>query len=198
MDWSQFLLFISAAVALLGSPGPAIAALLAVGRAFGWLSGFRFYLGLQVGLGAAAFLTAVGLFSMLSTVPGLTQAMAIIATLYLLYLAWKIASSPVGKEADDIKVGGTHFSGFVVGITNPKAYLAFASLFASFTVSAVPTTDLVIKLVGVVGVMLVVDFAWLLLGVSLNKVVMAPSVERAFNVLLGAMVAVAAALAAYQ
>ncbi|MEM9477426.1 MAG: hypothetical protein AAGA71_19210 [Pseudomonadota bacterium] len=76
MDWQQLFYFLVAATALLGSPGPAIAALLAVGRIDGWSGGIRFYLGLQLGLGTAALITALGLFTLLSAVPGLLQAKA--------------------------------------------------------------------------------------------------------------------------
>ena len=46
--------FLLSAVALLGSPGPGIAALVAVGRADGLQGGLRFYGGMQIGLAAAA------------------------------------------------------------------------------------------------------------------------------------------------
>lgn len=46
--------FVMAALALLCSPGPAIAALLAIGRLHGMVTGLRFYLGLQIGLAVAA------------------------------------------------------------------------------------------------------------------------------------------------
>ena len=133
MDWQQVTLFLIAATALLGSPGPAIAALLAVGRVSGWSGGIPFYLGLQFGLGSAALITASGLFSLMRTVPGLIYAMSLFATAYLIYLAWKIASAPTGSDSGK-SIAASWPSGFAVGITNPKAYLAFALLFASFSV----------------------------------------------------------------
>ena len=98
MDWQQTLLFLVAATALLGSPGPAIAALLAVGRVAGWPGGMRFYFGLQIGLASAALLTALGLFSLVSAYPTMLRAMSLVATAYLLFLAWKIASAPTRHE----------------------------------------------------------------------------------------------------
>lgn len=196
MDWQQLFYFLVAATALLGSPGPAIAALLAVGRIDGWSGGIRFYFGLQLGLGTAALITALGLFTLLSAVPGLLQAMALIATAYLLYLSWKIATAPVGDIHGERQVAASVGSGALVGITNPKAYVALASLFASFSVHTDATLDTGAKWIGVVIVMIIVDFAWLVLGVTLGK--LAPRAERAFNIILAAMVAVVSILSLLQ
>ena len=134
MDTVALGLFLTAAVGLLGSPGPAIAALIAVGRARGLVGGLPYFLGLQLGLATAAGITAAGLFSLLAAFPSALRVMTIAATVYLIYLAYKIASSPVGETAQ--ASSGAHSSpaaGFLLGMTNPKAYLAFASLLASYT-----------------------------------------------------------------
>src|SRR5690348_4135481 len=93
-------LFLTAAVGLLGSPGPAIAALLAVGRARGLVVGLPYFAGLQLGLATAAGVTTAGLFSLLAAFPSALRAMTIAATVYLIYLAYRIASSPVGHGAE--------------------------------------------------------------------------------------------------
>ena len=195
MDWQQTVLFLAASAALLGSPGPAIAALLAVGRATGWQGGMRFYLGLQVGLASAALLTALGLFSLVSSYPPALRVMSIVATAYLFFLAWKIGSAPIGQPEGGSSVPASAASGFVVGVTNPKAYLAFASLFGSFALHSQNTADTGLKLLGVVGVMVIVDFAWLALGVTIGRLKLRPNYERAFNLVMGGMVAGAAGLA---
>jgi threonine/homoserine/homoserine lactone efflux protein len=136
IDFLGLSLFTLAALVLLGSPGPAIAALIAVGRKEGLAGGLRFYGGLQVGLALAAAASAAGLFSLLQSFPALTATMAIVSTLYLVYLAYKIAMSPVGNQPEGKANGfaSTALSGFVLGVTNPKAYVAFVSLMASYSV----------------------------------------------------------------
>ena len=134
MNISELLAFLLAAIALLGSPGPAIAALLAVGRVAGWKGSQQFFWGLQLGLASAAGITAVGLFAALTAFPWALVAMSVIATLYLVYLAFKIATSPVGEPEKIATQSPKGSAGFLIGITNPKAYLAFASLFASFQI----------------------------------------------------------------
>lgn len=80
--------YLLAATALLGSPGPGIASLIAVGRASGFGGGLRYFSGLQIGLALAAGFSALGLLTLLEAVPGLLTTMHLAATIYLLYLAW--------------------------------------------------------------------------------------------------------------
>src|ERR1700742_2720583 len=100
MDTVALGVFLTAAVGLLGSPGPAIAALIAVGRSRGFVGGLPYFAGLQFGLATAAGITAAGWFSLLAAFPSALRVMTIAATAYLIYLAWKIASAPVGAAAE--------------------------------------------------------------------------------------------------
>lgn len=72
-------------------------ALAAVGKVHGGRKGLRFYGGLQLGLAAAAAVSAAGLVSLVTAIPALRIAMTVVAGAYLLYLAWKIATAPVGR-----------------------------------------------------------------------------------------------------
>jgi len=197
MDMVELGLFLTAAVGLLGSPGPAIAALIAVGRNRGFIGGLSYFLGLQLGLASAAGITAAGLFSLLAAFPPALRVMTIAATAYLIYLAWKIASSPVGATAE--ASNGAHASpaaGFLLGVTNPKAYLAFASLLASYTlIKDSAQQDACTKWSLLVAVMIAVDIVWLYAGVFLRGLMLSPKSERVLNVALGLTVLVAAGLA---
>ena len=197
MDTAALGIFLTAAVGLLGSPGPAIAALIAVGRARGLVGGLPYFLGLQLGLATAAGITAAGLFSLLAAFPSALRVMTIAATVYLIYLACKIASSPVGETAQ--ASNGAHASpaaGFLLGVTNPKAYLAFASLLASYTlIKGSAQQDALAKWFLLVAVMIVVDIVWLYAGVFLRGLMLSPNGERVLNVTLGLTVLIAAGLA---
>jgi threonine/homoserine/homoserine lactone efflux protein len=197
MDTAALGIFLTAAVGLLGSPGPAIAALIAVGRARGLVGGLPYFLGLQLGLATAAGITAAGLFSLLAAFPSALRGMKIAATVYLIYLAYKIATSPVGETAQ--ASNGAHASpaaGFLLGVTNPKAYLAFASLLASYTLIKGSTQqDTFTKWFLLVAVMIVGDIVWLYVGAFLRGLMLSPNSERVLNVTLGLTVIIAAGLA---
>jgi len=192
--------FILAAIGLLGSPGPAIAALLAVGKTHGFAGGLRFYSGLQIGLATAAAISAAGFVSLIVAVPATRIVMVVVATAYLLYLAYKIATAPVGADPAEAEAmtpkGGFVLAGAIVGITNPKAYVAFASLMAPVTlIASTAFGDGLLKWVLVVLVMIVVDLLWLLAGVALGRASLPPTIERGLNYILAAMIVAAAGLA---
>ena len=184
--------FIASAIALLGSPGPGIAALLAVGRVEGW-GALRFYAGLQVGLAMAFGATGLGLLTLLEAVPFAVKAMTLGSAGYLIYLAHQIATVPSGSTSPGLRTPSSPMSGFVLGIANPKAYLAFASLLASQTlVKHDRPMDVVIKWSICVTVAIVVDLAWLFVGVRLRRAALRPLSERILNVTLGATILVVA------
>lgn len=190
--------FLAAALALLGSPGPGIAALVAVGRAAGVAGGLRFYAGLQVGLAAAFAATALGLLSVLQAVPGAVPLMSAAAAAYLLYLAWRTAMAPVGAAAGGGATGtaATGLGGLLLGLGNPKAYLAFAALMATGPLTpGDPETDLLLKWGICVAVAVVVDIAWLGAGAGVGQLRMPPRAERAINLGLGAAIVAATAVA---
>jgi len=187
-DW----LFLASATALLGSPGPGIAALLAVGRVEGW-GALRFYTGLQLGLAVAFGATAAGLLSLLEAVPVAMGVMTIVSAGYLIYLAYQIAVAPVGATSQSAQARSSLKSGFMLGVANPKAYVAFASLLASQTlVDRDPGVDVLLKWSLCVMVAIVVDLAWLFVGVRLRRARLRPQSERLLNVTLAVTILLAA------
>lgn len=191
---SDALPFTLAAVALLGSPGPAIAALLAVGRAQGFRASLPFFIALQLGLALAAGLSTAGLVSVFTAIPAVERALMLIALAYLVWLAWKIGSAPLGGV--EVSTASSLGQGFLLGIANPKAYLAFASLIASFAILPRGSVgDGAAKWAILVAVMIVVDLAWLTAGTALGRLSLSPRAERAMNLAMAAGILAAAALA---
>jgi len=188
-------LFVVAAAGLLGSPGPGIAALIAIGRREGFKGGMRFYGGLQIGLALAAGLSAVGLLSVLTALPVVTTALKVIAMVYLLLLGYQIAISPsTGMTSPVRTVASTPVAGFIFGMANPKAYLAFASLLALPAIidKAGSRIDLALKWGLCVLVMIVVDAVWLWFGAVTRVWNLNHRRERLVNVAMGLVVVLSA------
>src|SRR5688500_16026355 len=128
--------FVVASAALLGSPGPGIAALIVAGRTLGSIGALPFFLTMQAGLALAALLSVTGLAAVIGAVPSLRFALTIASSGYLLWLAWSMATTspsgsiPAAERGRSLSLAG----GFTLGAANPKAYLAFASLFGSFVI----------------------------------------------------------------
>lgn len=198
--YSAIIPFSLACVALLGSPGPGIAALMAVGRTRGLMGGLGFLAAMQLGLAIAAGLSAMGLATALQALPFAHTALTVVSSVYLAWLAWQIASAPITGE-----IGGANYNsgpsitlGFVLGIANPKAFLAFASLFGSFFVlqPAFGVKDTLTKWLVCVLIMITVDFLWLAAGAVLGKIVLSPALERGMNIIMGGSIIVACLAAA--
>lgn len=189
-DWREAAAFALAATALLGSPGPGITALLAVGRAGGMRAGLPFYASLQIGLAIACAISATGIIALLALIPFGEVALSILATAYLMWLAWRIASAPVPANRAPMAT-----SAFLLGIANPKAYLAFASLMGSFRLIPIAGVDAAAKWILCVAVMMIVDLAWLWVGALVHHLPLRPRAERAANVAMGCLILAACAAA---
>jgi len=87
-------------------------------------------------------------------------------------------------------------SGFLLGVSNPKAYLAFVSLLGSRALlqGGHHHADLLIKCGLCVMVIVVVDLAWLFAGVQLRRLRLGARAERILNLVLGATVLLAAVI----
>lgn len=188
--------FVFATVALLGSPGPGIAALLAVGRSERLGRGLRYLAAMQLGLALAGAVSAVGLVTALQALPVLRAALMIVSTAYLIWLAWQVAFAPLtgGPRGETPARGASLWGAFMLGAANPKAYLALAALFGSFSVTtpAFGPADQLGKWLICSAVNVVVDFAWLLVGVGLGRLTLTPRTERAINIAMGVAILLAA------
>lgn len=192
---SEPIAFVLASAALLGSPGPGIAALIVAGRTLGSMGALPFFLTMQAGLALAAALSATGLAAVISAIPSVRFALTLASAAYLLWLAWSVATSPLSKSAcsDERGRGLTLAGGFTLGAANPKAYLAFTSLFGSFAIVAPAHgwRDSLLKAVLCITVAAVVDFAWVLFGVALGRIRLSATAERAMNMSLGGAILLA-------
>ena len=81
----------------------------------------------------------------------------------------------------------------IAASANPKAYLAFASLFGSFAIvdPAYGWRDSALKAVVCIIVTTVVDLAWVLVGVALGRIELTASAERAMNMSMGGAILLA-------
>jgi threonine/homoserine/homoserine lactone efflux protein len=184
--------FVATATALLGSPGPGIAALLAVGRSQGWSGGLRYFAGLQAGLAVAVAISGVGVISLFTAYPALTRAMVVGATVYLVYLSYAIATSPVGKDQPDRLRSFSPAAGLLLGVTNPKAYLAISTLLASsLQLTVGELSNIGLKMALCMAVIIAVDIVWLWIGVAVGRTKLSAIGERIMNLAMGATILIA-------
>ncbi len=181
--------FSIAAIALLASPGPATLALAASGAAYGMRRSILFFAGITVGLIIALALVSTGLYIFIHSFPLLGVALTGISILYILYLAYSIATAPPIDDEQTATSPGLS-AGFVLGVANIKAYAAFVALLGSFTLGITPTWEPFTKASICLAVCVVFDFLWLFVGSKLRKLFVHRTWSRILNVSFAALMVV--------
>ncbi len=122
-DWFPFLIYITVAAI---TPGPNnILALSQSGR-LGIAKTLPFNWGVLVGALAISYICLFLIFFMRDFVPIILKPLVIIGAAYIIYLAWKVFTSPA--KLQDSKVVAGFRTGVLLQFVNPKAYIfAFLS-----------------------------------------------------------------------
>lgn len=181
---------------LLGSPGPATLALAATGAAVGFKRGVPFLLGILVGLSVAITAAAVGLAAIFSRFSELEFAARIAGALYVVYLAFKIATSPTLSNGDDT-VGSTpkFLDGFILNLLDVKAYAVFLAVFSGFLLPfdsvffAYLSTGMVCVFVATT-----VDIIWLWFGGAIRPLFADPKAARMLRIFFAVLMVASVAL----
>ncbi|KZN59270.1 hypothetical protein N473_03685 [Pseudoalteromonas luteoviolacea CPMOR-1] len=156
---------------LLGSPGPAPLALAAVGASSGVKKGMPFLLGILSGLLVAIVASATGLGALLLGFPQLTHLLQVAALLYLLYVAYKIATNKSALSSTGDKSVG-FMDGFILNLFNPKAYAACIAIFANVALPFESQVQASVVAASILfAVAIVADALWLYFGGVLHRVV---------------------------
>jgi threonine/homoserine/homoserine lactone efflux protein len=166
------------------TPGPNNLMLMASGTNFGFARTVPHMLGVGIGFMLMVLLVGAGLGGVFALVPGAMSALKVASTVYLLYLAWRIATAAPLRSADGD--GGTRPFTFLQAAAfqwvNPKAWTMALTAAAVY----LPKDDrwlavLVVALVfGVVNIPSVT--VWAAAGVQLRRLFHRPQAYRAFNV----------------
>ncbi|MDQ0325858.1 threonine/homoserine/homoserine lactone efflux protein [Rhodopseudomonas julia] len=193
---NELLLLWLAAFPLMGSPGPATMSLAGLGMAFGFRSSLSYLVGIIAGTTGVLLMIATGVTTLILAQPVFLTALTILAGIYILYLAWKIATAPVGPLAPRSEQAPAFVPGFSLAIANPKAFAAIGAVYAGHTVVADDlTADAVYKLAALALVIVIVNTAWLAFGAIFSRILTNPAIGRAVNVLFAVMLVTSVAFA---
>ncbi len=136
---SVFAIFIPALIL----PGPDFVAVVRSSMTYGTRAGLLTTLGVSLGLCLYATLSLVGLSAILVKYQWLTWAVRVLGGAYLIYLGIKLLrTKPRQIELDQAgQPSGNRavLFGFFVTLTNPKAIVLFASVFATAVTASTPT-----------------------------------------------------------
>ncbi|HKV32359.1 MAG TPA: LysE family transporter [Candidatus Dormibacteraeota bacterium] len=179
----------------MGSPGPATISLLASGSAYGVRRSFRYLIGIIAGTTTVLLAVASGITAVLLAIPALGSVLTGISAAYILLLAYRIATAPPLSEHTVASHSISLAGGALLGVANPKAWVAISAVFASGRLADAATTDSATKIVVLTAMIVVICTTWLVAGTSIAPLLRQPRRSRVVNVALAAALIGATAVA---
>lgn len=181
--------FALAGLALAGSPGPATLSLAAAGVAFGSKRGLGYLSGIVIGMVGVIAIVASGLTGLILALPGAGPAVLVLSAAYFLYLAYRIATAPPLADNSGQGAAPRFLAGLLLSLINPKGYAAMAALFSGVAL------DFAVKLTILLGIMVLVNLAWLFAGASMTRMLRDPHTNRMVNIAFAISLIASVALA---
>ncbi|MCU0815453.1 MAG: LysE family translocator [Cypionkella sp.] len=122
MTYNLFLALVGFAFATSVTPGPNNMMLLASGVNFGFRRTVPHMLGVSLGHALMVFVVGVGLAQVFHRYPDLQTGLAVVAVVYMLWLAWKIAHAAPPEEGQRAGRPFTFLQAAAFQWVNPKAW----------------------------------------------------------------------------
>ncbi len=178
------------------TPGPSNIMLTTAGAHAGVVRGLPCLLGVTTGMGLMMFLVPLGLGSLVVGHPLVLKALNWGGGAFLLWLAWKIATSSGSIEAarEGNPVGYVAAAAFQW--VNPKSWLVSASAAGTFLSSNAGSPLWQAASLGVLFALAALPsgFVWLVFGASVQRLLGSRRRLRAFNIVMGALLALSIVL----
>ncbi len=160
----MLLSLIVGSLVVMGSPGPSTISVTAVGAAFGLQRSVGYLSGRIAGTIAVLLAAATGVVALLLAVPRLTPVLLAASAVYILYLAYRIATAPPPSKPDAAAAAPSFAGGVLLAVANPKAYVAIAAVFAGSPLEpALKTLVLAVMIV-------LIHLVWLLAGAAFSRI----------------------------
>ncbi len=193
--WGSVGTLVLISLAIMGSPGPATISLVAAGSVRGVRRSFPYLFGIIVGTTLVLVAVATGITAALLAVPRVGSVLIWISVAYILWLAYQIATAPPLSKLTGASNAFSLMGGAILGIANPKAWVAIAAVFASVHLADAPTDDAAAKIVVLTVMIIVICATWLVTGRSIAPLLRDPPRARLVNAALAVGLVGATALA---
>jgi threonine/homoserine/homoserine lactone efflux protein len=195
----SILTLILASLVIMGSPGPSTISATAMGAAYGFRRSLGYVSGLIAGTVTVLLAVAAGVVAILLSVPHGALVLTVVSAVYILYLAYKIATAPPLSRRDDQVAAPAFSGGFLLAVANPKAYLAIAAVFAGVSLfQDQRLLDATAKIVLLTAMIIAIHILWLLVGASLARFLQNPRVSRIVNISLAILLILATVVAVLE
>lgn len=173
------------------TPGPNNVMLTASGANYGYRRTLPHLLGIAVGCFVLFTAIALGLGVIFERYPVVQNALRLIGSAYLLYLAWKIATAPPPEFRDDSDARPLSlWQAAAFQFANPKAWVMGLALMAGFLPESGPVWLNAVLLAGLAEIVAFPCISlWAGFGMAIRHWLTTPQAWRRFNVVMGVLTA---------
>ncbi len=172
---------------LLITPGPGVLSLAGVGSAYGYRAGWAYGTGLFFGSNGVMLAAATGLAALFLADGRIRLVFTVLSTLYLLYLAAKIAFAGSKIAFIESNRPPGFLGGIALQVINPKAYVVGTFVFSNFPIWPQSLlVEIIIKFAILNAIWIPIHIAWMAAGVTINRLSLPHSTQRAINMAMAA------------
>ncbi|EOD53534.1 LysE family translocator [Aeromonas molluscorum] len=184
MDLNWLLPLAGFALITCGTPGPNNMLLTSAGAAQGFGRSLPLLVGVVGGINLMILATALGLGVLFDRVPLLHDGLKVAGSLYLLWLAWKVANASGPAEGSRPLIPA--HQGALLQLLNPKAWMMALSAISGFTLAGEaywPSAFWVLGIFFLTG--LYTGAFWVLFGAQVRRLIHTARGWRRFNLGMG-------------
>ncbi len=192
------LTFIAAVFFLIITPGPGVLTVAGNAAGYGFARGIPYALGVVSGSLVVMGLVASGLAALVFSIPYVREVLLGASLCYLLYLAWRIASSGSGIAIIETDKPLNFFNGFMLSLINPKGYAVFTTIVGGF--NFYPDNALIelgMKFAIFTSMSVPIHILWNGMGASLKHLPLGPRGHRIVNIAMAVSMLLVVGLAVY-
>lgn len=182
MNMSLFTPYLLFCIVMTSTPGPNNALVILSGARFGIYKTVPLILGIAFGVAVQLFTIGIGLNQIFLTLPQLQFILGFIGFIYILWLAWKIASSgPLNIELEQ-KPSMGFLQGALFQWVNPKAWIISISTVSTYFALNPPVSEIIYAALILMLVSIPCVGIWAVSGLFLRQHLIKPQFAFIFNI----------------
>ncbi len=188
--------FLAAVFFLIVTPGPGVLSAAGVGAAYGFRAGLKYITGLCIGQLIVIAAVVSGLAALILAEPLIRTLLLALSTLYLLYLAARIAFAGSKIAFIEARSEPGVMAGILLQPINPKAYAVNTTLFTGFSIHPEAFwIEVLWKLVLLNAVWIPIHVGWVWFGGALKRLDLPERSQRRINYVMALSMLIVVGLA---
>lgn len=170
--------------------GPNNMLLMISGLNFGVAGSMPIIAGFATGFAGMLLLSSLGIAGLFALYPPLHTVLKALSVMYLLFIAWKVASSSPRAVGDTPARAFTFWDGFTAQTTGPQGWMFAISMVTAYTIPGSLSASIAVVVAVCTAARFIGASAWVGLGSALRVALRNPALVRAFNMTMAGVMLV--------